>query len=409
MINLFWGTEIMSNGRRLKKKAVTALAAICAAAAAGAGLTVFLLQNRKTAEIPTATATPAPEISTAGLFFTGDTVLHEGVWLEANDWGKSSSFDFMPIIGEIGSYAAQYDLAYYNQESILGGTELGLSAYPQFNGPQEFGRDMISCGFNLVSVANNHTLDKGEEGIAASEAFWDAQPGVVHAGASLSRQESETIEVHEINGISYAFLSWTYGCNSLQTPEGKEWLVNIYGDGEVYPDRREEMLEQIRNADQMADVVIMAVHWGTEYTTEITEDQRSLAESMAEAGADIIIGNHPHSIQPVEWLNDGKTICFYAMGNLVSEQDGIPQNIGLAGALTIQKTVTADKTEISIRDVKADLLYSYHNEKYRDLHVYPFSSLTDDLLSDHASLYQQYMNDIVMRYQPDIETGGIFG
>lgn len=354
------------------------------------------------------TGTPEPEIRTATLFLAGDALLHEGVWLEGNGWGASATFDFMPIIGEIGSCAEKYDLAYYNQESTLGGTALGLSGYPYFNSPQEFGRDMVLSGFNLVSTANNHSLDTGETGIAASEAFWDTQTGAVQTGTAASEEEAGTIEVHEVNGITYAFLSWTYGCNGIQPPQGKEWMVNIYGDGVTYPDRRQEMLDQIAEADRLADAVIIAVHWGTEYTTTPNQDQMTLAQQMADAGADIIIGNHPHAIQPVQWLNDGRTICFYAMGNLVSEQDGVEQNVGLAGALTIRKTVSGSTSETVIEDVKTDLFYCYHDAYYRNLHVYPFPSLNDSLLPDHDAVYAYYAENVVRQMDPSIPVGGIF-
>ena len=356
---------------------------------------------------PSTTAESDPQIYRASLFMTGDALLHEGIWLDASDWGRSTVYNFEPMMGEIAGHAAKYDLAYYNQETILGGTELGLSGYPAFNGPKEFGRDMVNMGFDLVSTATNHSLDMGEAGITSSLAFWDTQ-NVTHAGTARSKEEADMIKTGEVNGITYAFLSWTYGCNGLQPPVGKEWMVNIYGDGVTYTDRRNEMLEQIRKADEMADVVIVAAHWGTEYAMEVNADQQELSLAMSEAGADIIVGNHPHVIQPVSWINNGKTICYYAMGNLVSEQDALENNIGMAGVVDIVKTVDGDNVEVKVENARADLLYSYHDAGYANVHVYPFSSLTDAVLPNYQSIYNDYINNVVLSLDSSITIGSVF-
>lgn len=390
---------------------VTSVAAALSLVAVG----VYLFTNKDNNDNPVTAVTPSPsttaesdpQIYRASLFVTGDALLHEGIWLDASDWGRSTVYNFEPMMGEIAGHAAKYDLAYYNQETILGGTELGLSGYPAFNGPKEFGRDMVNMGFDLVSTATNHSLDMGEAGITSSLEFWDTQ-NVIHAGTARSKEEADMIKTGEVNGITYAFLSWTYGCNGLQPPVGKEWMVNIYGDGVTYTDRRNEMLEQIRKADEMADVVIVAAHWGTEYAMEVNADQQQLSLAMSEAGADIIVGNHPHVIQPVSWINNGKTICYYAMGNLVSEQDALENNIGIAGVVDIVKTVDGDNVEVKVENARADLLYSYHDAGYANVHVYPFSSLTDAVLPNYQSIYNDYINNVVLSLDPSITIGSVF-
>ena len=390
---------------------VTSVAAALSLVAVG----VYLFTNKDnndnqvtaTTPSPSTTAESKPQVYRASLFMTGDALLHEGIWLDASDWGRSTVYNFEPMMGEIAGHAAKYDLAYYNQETILGGTELGLSGYPAFNGPKEFGRDMVNMGFDLVSTATNHSLDMGEAGITSSLEFWDTQ-NVIHAGTARSKEEADMIKTGEVNGITYAFLSWTYGCNGLQPPVGKEWMVNIYGDGVTYTDRRNEMLEQIRKADEMADVVIVAAHWGTEYAMEVNADQQELSLAMSEAGADIIVGNHPHVIQPVSWINNGKTICYYAMGNLVSEQDALENNIGMAGVVDIVKTVDGDNVEVKVENARADLLYSYHDAGYANVHVYPFSSLTDAVLPNYQSIYNDYINNVVLSLDSSITIGSVF-
>ena len=281
---------------------------------------------------------------------------------------------------------------------MLGGTELGLSTYPTFNSPQEFGDAMVDLGFNLVSTANNHTLDVGEIGIQRSKEYWQKQDGVIEAGTNLSYEEQEAIPVYECNGITYTFMAYTYGLNGLIPPEGKEYLVN------VYPGQEEKVLERIRQAKEKADVVIMAMHWGIEYSMEPSEEQITLAEQMAEAGADIIIGNHPHVIQPVEWIGD--TICFYAMGNLISAQEGIERLIGMIGGLDITKTVENGETTIKIENVRADLIYTYYDYAIQNFKVYPFESLDDSILPGYQDIYQEYIQIITER-DNTIQVGGI--
>ena len=403
----------MKHKNRMRKTIaiITSTAAALSLVAVG----VYLLTDRQTEQVTAGVSTPSPttepvsepEVYRASLFMVGDALLHEGIWLDASDWGRSTEYNFEPMMGEIAGHAAKYDLAYYNQETILGGTELGLSGYPAFNGPKEFGRDMVNMGFDLVSTATNHSLDMSETGINSSLEFWDTQ-NVIHAGTARTPEEADMIKTGEVNGITYAFLSWTYGCNGIQPPAGKEWMVNIYGDGVYYTNRQEEMLEQIRQADAMADVVIVAAHWGTEYAMEINAEQEQLSKAMSDAGADIIVGNHPHVIQPVSWINDGKTICYYAMGNLVSEQDALENNIGMAGVVDIVKTVDGDNVEVQIENARADLLYSYHDAGYANVHVYPFSSLTDAVLPGYQSIYNDYINNVVLSLDPSITIGNIF-
>ena len=151
---------------------------------------------------------------------------------QSGDYSQTSNgdYNFLPIVDRISQIASNYDLKYYNQETVLGGEELGLSAYPMFNSPQEFGRDMIKAGFNLVSCANNHSLDRWEAGILNSEEFWRQQEGIVVDGMNTSFEQQNAVPIHEVNGITYAFISYTYGMNGLYPPEGQEYLVNCYAD-----------------------------------------------------------------------------------------------------------------------------------------------------------------------------------
>ncbi len=389
--------------RHLKKQVYIAIAVLALAIAGVYGWHLYSKNAPKeeaavqpTAS-PTATPVPTPEVYTADLFMTGDGLIHGAVYYDAKQ--DDGSYDFSGMLENLRPIVDKYDLKYYNQETILGGTELGLSSYPQFNTPQEFGDAMVDLGFNLVSTANNHSLDKGEQGIENSLTYWKNQKNVVTAGTYLSQEEADALPVHEINGITYTYLSYTYGCNGLTAPEGKEYMVNVYAGHE------EEMLEKVRQADQISDVVMIAMHWGTEYSTEANEEQRSLAQQLSDAGADIIIGCHPHVIEPVEWIDD--TICFYSLGNMISAQDQQPRLIGMIAGVTITKTVEPDGSSSTvIEQPRADLIYTYYAPGFTQFKVYPFSQLDDTLLPGYQSIYEEYTG-IITAYDSSIQVGGV--
>ena len=353
----------------------------------------------ETPETAVVTPEPEPEVSKAEFFFTGDALIHGTVWMDADQ--GNGTYDFSGIVENVGRLAEGYDLKYYNQETILGGTELGLHGYPTFNSPQEVGDAMVNMGFGLVSTANNHSLDQGLTGIERSCEYWkkqEAEHGVHMAGTYNSQEDHDRLDVYEINGITYTFLSWTYGCNGLTPPEGYEYIVNIY-TGHV-----DELLEQVRQADAVSDVVIVAMHWGTEYSMEANDEQRDLAQRLSEAGADIIVGNHPHVIQPIEWVNDHKTIVYYAMGNMVSAQIDEPNLVGMVGGVTIQKTVDTAGTHIEILDPRADLIYTYYDPGYVNFKVIPMKELDEAHVYNAAELYEKYKAKIT-EYDDSIRIG----
>ena len=354
-------------------------------------------------ELPLKTPEPEPEVHTASLFMIGDALVQVGVSDDARL--EDGSYDWHPMMDGITDIAANYDLAFYNQECILGGDELGITPFPHFNCPQSFGEYMIEKGFNLVSTANNHSLDKGEAGVEGSDAFWKAHPEVVTDGIYVSQEDHDASIIHEINGITYAFTAWTYDMNGNLCPPGREYMVNQYRGYE------NEMLSLVAEADREADFVIVSIHWGTEYTHNPDEEQLRLAQQLADAGADVIIGNHAHNIQPVEWLNDGKTICFYALGNMINGQlfpdyttyDDVSTGIG--ASLVLNKTINPDgSVTTSIDDVKIDLLYTW-TEYYETFKNYWYKDLDDTVFPGYQEFYQHMIDDVVHAYDDSFEIG----
>ena len=242
------------------------------------------------------------------MVMVGDALLHGSVYRDAYKDGK---YDFSSQLEFIKPIIKNYDLAFYNQETILGGTELGLSDYPTFNSPWEFGDNMLEAGFNIVNLATNHTMDRGEKAILKSCEYWNPKKkDILFAGSYCSKEDQDEIKIFEKNGIKYTMLSYTYGTNGIKVPEGKEYLVNIYSD-----EKAKEDIEKVRDK---VDLLLVSMHWGIEYRTEPTEEQKREAKYLSDLGADIIIGTHPHIIEPVTYIDD--TLVIYSLGNFISAQ-----------------------------------------------------------------------------------------
>lgn len=335
-----------------------------------------------------------PKVYEASIFMVGDALIHSNVYEDARC--ADGSYDFKPMLEQIKPISIKYDLKYYNQETILGGATLGYSNYPRFNSPTEVGDAFLDAGFNLVSLATNHTMDKGEAGVINSVNYWKSKENVVYSGQWTSNEEREESHVYNINGISYAFFSYTTWTNGLETPAGKEYLNNVYSP--------EKAAADIAKVKDLADVIIVAMHWGTEYSLGVSSQQTEIANYLSSLGVNLIIGAHPHVVEPVEYINDGKTFVIYSLGNFISDQIGIERLTGLMMEVTIKKVVDVDDTvTISIDSPKAELIYTY--SKYgRNFKVYPYYRLDNTLLPNYMSYYEYYKGIVSSRY-PELVWG----
>lgn len=334
----------------------------------------------------------------ASFIGVGDALLHNGVYMDAAT-GKIGSdgyqvYDFTDMFTYIKPIIEKYDLRFYNQETIIGGKNLGLSNYPCFNSPDEIGSDLVNkIGFNLVNTATNHTMDKGKTGALYSANFWEKEQNAIMVGSYSSNEKRNTFDVHEINGITYGFLGYTYGTNGIPVPSGYEYVVNLYSDAQVKQD-----IEQIRDK---VDVLIVSMHWGVEYTHTPTTEQKRQAEYLSSLGVDVIIGHHPHVIQPIEYIND--TLVFYSLGNFISAQDGTQKRVGMIAGFDINKTFENGKTTVKIENPRADLIWTYH-QYYKNFKVIPFSNLDDSLLPGYQQIYEQY-KPIITQYDSNVKIG----
>lgn len=337
-----------------------------------------------------------PKEYEAKMIMIGDALIHSSVYLDAKQ--SDGTYDFKPMLELTKPITTKYDLAYYNQETILGGAELGYSNYPRFNSPSEVGDAFIDSGFNMVSLATNHTMDKGEQGVLNSVNYWKQKKGIVTAGQYSSQEERDQVNIYEINNIKYAFFSYTTWTNGLETPMGKEYLNNVYSDEKAKND-----IEKVRDK---VDVIIVAMHWGTEYSFGVSDSQTQIANYLSDLGVDIIIGAHPHVVEPVEYINNGKTFVIYSLGNYISDQVGIERLTGLMMELTIKKNVDVDdNVSVSIESPKAELLYTKSSPSgKRNFKVYPYSKLDNTILPNYMNYYTKYKAIVSERY-PELVWG----
>lgn len=337
----------------------------------------------------------------AKLIAGGDALLHGQILKAAYNSG-TDSYDFSNMLTLVKDKISQYDIKYYNQEVIFD-DDKPYTGYPTFNAPSAWGKNMLDIGFNLVSLATNHSMDGGTKSAKKSAAWWEKQENVIATGMASTEEKSKEHKIMEANGIKYAMLSYTYGTNGI--PVTEKYVVNLFD--------KEKALEDIKELRDKVDVLIVAMHWGAEYNTGITNEQKEQAKFLGENGVDIILGNHTHCIEPWEWIDDD-TIVFYAFGNFISNQITAETPIirelgpfGLLGTLDITKTVDTENntSKIKIDNIGAEIIYTYryyNNEKGKyDFLVVPFSKINSEYLSDYESQYKKF-SQIVKKFDQNI-------
>ncbi len=266
-----------------------------------------------------------PKETNIQLMMVGDNLLHMGIVRTGKQADGSYNYDF--LFEGITEFLNEAEIKIINQETIFGGNALGFSGFPAFNSPTEVGDAIVKAGFNVVLHASNHAADKKIEGLLHCVEYWKQYPEITMAG--IHEEGESPIQILTIEGIDFAILNYTYGPNLETMPASIKGYLDMLCDydevtGKInFTKLHPQVLEDIAEAKEMADVVIVCPHWGTEYTTKPSVYQQQFALQMTEAGADVIIGTHPHVVQPVEWIeaeNGNRALCYYSLGNYVSTQ-----------------------------------------------------------------------------------------
>lgn len=259
-----------------------------------------------------------PEDSFATIVSFGDTLCHKPVYNAAYD-EETGIYDFSSMFKYVEKYFQNSTINIGNCESPMAGAERGYSGYPTFNAPEHLAIDLKELGVDIMTTANNHTLDKGFSGLSSTLDFLD-NADIAHVGTSRTEEEQNTILFMDLNGIKTAFLAYTYGTNGIPVPEDKEFCVNLIDEDLI--------LRQIEQAkDEGAELIIASMHWGTEYQTTESKEQDRLAEFLIKNDVKIILGSHPHVLQPMKMLkvetDEGKEkegLVVFSQGNFFSNQ-----------------------------------------------------------------------------------------
>ncbi len=320
---------------------------------------------------------------------TGDALIHESIFLQ---YKTSDGYDFSNVFSMVKDYINKYDVRYINQETVFANES--YSGYPRFNTPSAWGDNLINAGFNLVSLATNHSFDRNSSGAIDSINYWKNQTGVGTAGMNLS-DEDQNYYIDEVNGITYGFLSYTEHTNGLQVPSDESYLVDVYS--------KEKAESDILELKDKVDVIIVAMHWGTEYTSEPNANQKQMANELSQMGVNIIVGSHPHWTQPIDYIGD--TLVIYSLGNFLSNQliliNDYPYTDSVAvGALVsfdVFKETYEDETfKINTDNVVVELIYNYRDNSTGEYLVIPFSKMNSTYDKNYLSIYEKHKKRFTM-------------
>jgi len=286
-----------------------------------------------------------PVVRRATLLAAGDIMTHMPQLPGYYD-AKSQSYDFTPWFAQVKPILEKGDWVIANLETPIAGKDLKFTGYPRFNAPDELAIAIKQSGIQIVSTTNNHSLDRGVPGVKRTLSTV-RKAGLIPVGTSVSKTDRSRRVIEERNGIRLGFLAYTYGTNGIPLPADSAYAVNL-----IEPETIKRDIADLRQAG--ADAVAVSLHFGVEYQRLPNAEQKRLVRELVQAGADIVLGSHPHVVQPYEEIDvpasesdDGtarKGIAIYSLGNFISNQTGNWKDVGLIFGVQLTKTVHPDGT-----------------------------------------------------------------
>lgn len=326
--------------------------------------------------------------ATISLVMVGDMLLHTPV--EESALQEDGKYNFDVIFANTRSQIQAADIALVNQEVIIGGEELGISGYPCFNAPYEAGDALVNAGFDVICHATNHALDQGKKGVKNCLNFWkNSYPETTVLGINQSQEAQDSIYIYEQDGIQIAILNYTYGTNGIEIPSDMPYAVNLLDEEKVTAD--------IKKAEELADFTVVCPHWGTEYELGISAEQEKWTKLFLENGVDLVLGTHPHVIEPIELLVDEETgnemLVYYSLGNFVnwtaSSGEGIANR--MVGGMA-EVTIGQEKNgEGFILDYGVTAVVCHLEEGINGVTTYPLSKYSEEL-AEKSKIIQQDSN-----------------
>ena len=296
------------------------------------------------------------EDSIATIVATGDTLCHTPVNRDVYN-ASTKTYDFSSIFKYITDKFENKTVAIGNLETTLTGKQ-PYTGYPMFNSPEHLATDLKELGFDIMTTANNHALDSGYSGIVSTLDYLD-QAGLSHTGTSRSQEEQNTILFKDLNGIKTAFLCFTYGTNGNAIPKGKEYCINL-----IDKDSIKQKIDKAKS--EGAEAIVASMHWGVEYQTKQNSEQEELADFLIKNDVNVILGCHPHVLEPLEMkkvaMEDGtekEGLVIYSMGNFFSAQ--VYPNTRDTIILNVQIRKNGETGKVTVDKATYTPVYDYDN------------------------------------------------
>jgi poly-gamma-glutamate synthesis protein (capsule biosynthesis protein) len=311
-------------------------------------------------------------------------------------------FDFRPFYSEVRDIVRAADIAFINQETPIAGEKFGYSGYPTFNGPDEIGEAIVWTGFDVVNSASNHTMDKGGRAVHAVIDYWKTKPQITILGiheSELDRNTNITKNIITVKNIKIGFLSYTYGLNGIPLPKNEPYLVSLID--------KNVMAVEIDKLRPLCDFLVVSMHWGNEYEHKPSKTQEDLAAFLAAHDVDLVIGHHPHVLQPVRKIkkaDGGDMLVYFSLGNFLSAQNEAPRMLGGMMRISIKREKESKKIIISSAELIP--LVTHYESGGKNFKVYLLQNYNDVLMLLH-SLYGKARN-LSLSYFNDL-TKNIFG
>lgn len=320
--------------------------------------------------------TPVTNENKTSFIAVGDNLMHQKLLDVAKN---GSDYDFSPYYTNIKPYIENADLAFVNQETILGGGT--PSGYPNFNTPDSMAKTLSDVGFDIVNGATNHTLDKGGQALLHSIDVFKKYENMAYIGVYESQEKRDEIKVIEKNGIKIALLSYNQLTNGHKMPNS--YCMNLFDEKTITKD--------VENAKEISDFIVVSCHFGNEYDTSPNTFQKKYAKLFADLGVDVVLGTHSHTLQPVEWVEGkegNKTLVAYSLGNFVSGM--MEEETQLEGMLSFD--LVKEDNRCSIENVVLTPLVNHYEvtnvknayETRKGFTVYRLKDYTDDLAKQHG-------------------------
>lgn len=325
---------------------------------------------------------PEPVVQTVNFSATGDDLIHSPIYKQAaRRAGGAGQYDFDYCYAHVAPFYAEQDVNWINQETLCNDT-LEPSSYPCFSTPGECARALYRAGIRVFSLSNNHTYDKGATGIAATLQFWESMPeDTVTTGLWRGESDYDRIPLQTVHGMKIAYLSYTEHTNGI--PQSKAMSANV-----IYTSQTDVIQRQVQLARQQADFVIVGVHWGIEDSHTITDGQKTLAQQLADWGADVIVGTHPHVLQDAQWLtaSDGRqSFVAYSLGNFLSTQNRPDQLVGAILTVQLQRTTQPDgSVQCAVLTPQLHPTVTHYDAGKSNVRTYLFRDYTQELAHQHG-------------------------